>query len=46
MDMGEQETVEKGEVIVKDDSDALTRRWLWKRSNKDRIESETTRRAF
>jgi len=43
MDMGEQETVEKGEVIVKDDSDALTRRWLWKRSNKDRIESETTR---
>ncbi len=42
MDMGEQETVEKGEVIYKDDRDALTRRWVWKHSNKDRIESETT----
>jgi len=42
MDMGEQEVAEKGEVIVKDDREALTRRWLWKRSNKDRIESETT----
>jgi DNA/RNA-binding domain of Phe-tRNA-synthetase-like protein len=43
MDMGEQETVEKGEIILKDDKEALTRRWLWKRSNKDRIENETTR---
>lgn len=42
MDMGEQEEVEKGEVIYKDDRDALTRRWLWKHANKDRIESETT----
>jgi DNA/RNA-binding domain of Phe-tRNA-synthetase-like protein len=42
MDMGEQEVVDKGEVILRDDRDALTRRWLWKRSNKDRIESETT----
>ncbi|MDD3845285.1 MAG: phenylalanine--tRNA ligase beta subunit-related protein [Syntrophorhabdaceae bacterium] len=43
MDMGEQEIVDKGEVIFRDDRDALTRRWVWKRSNKDRIESETTR---
>ena len=43
MDMGERETVEKGEVIYRDESEALTRRWLWKQSNKDRIESETTR---
>ena len=42
MDMGEQEAVDKGEVIYKDDRDALTRRWIWKHSNKDRIESETT----
>lgn len=43
MDMGELETVEKGEVIYRDDKDALTRRWLWKSSNKGRIESETIR---
>ncbi len=43
MDMGERETVEKGEVIYRDEKEALTRRWLWKQSNKDRIESETTR---
>ena len=42
MDMGEQEAVDKGEVIYKDDRDALTLRWIWKHSNKDRIESETT----
>jgi len=43
IDMGETETVEKGEVIYKDDRDALSRRWVWKQANKDRIESETTR---
>lgn len=43
IDMGEQEIVDKGEVIYKDDKDALTRMWVWKHSNKDRIESETTR---
>ena len=42
MDMGEQEIVDKGEVIYKDDRDALTRRWVCRHSNKDRIESETT----
>ncbi len=42
IDMGEQELVERGEVIYKDDTEALTRRWVWKHSNKDRIESETT----
>ena len=46
MDMGEQETVQKGEVIYRDDREALTRRWIWKQSNKDTIESETTRAAL
>jgi DNA/RNA-binding domain of Phe-tRNA-synthetase-like protein len=43
MDMGEQEIVDKGEVIYKDDRDALTRMWVCRHANKDRIESETTR---
>lgn len=43
MDLGEREIVEKGEVVYKDDKDVLTRRWVWRQSDKDRIESETTR---
>ncbi len=43
LDMGERESVDKGEVVYKDDKEVLTRRWVWRQSNKDRIESETTR---
>ncbi len=42
IDMGEQETAEKDEVIYRDEREALTRRWVWKHSNKDRLESDTT----
>ncbi len=43
MDLGEQEIVEKDEIIYSDSADALTRRWLWKQSHKVKIENETTR---
>jgi len=43
MNSGEEETVEQGEVIYKDNRDALTRRWVWKQSNKDKVLNETTR---
>jgi DNA/RNA-binding domain of Phe-tRNA-synthetase-like protein len=42
MDLGEQETVEKGEVIYRDDREVLTRRWVWRQSNKDKVLNETT----
>ncbi len=41
MDLGEQETVDKGEVIYRDDRDVLTRRWVWRQSNKDKVLNET-----
>ena len=40
--MGERETADKDEVVYKDDREVLTRRWVWRQSNKDRIESDTT----
>jgi DNA/RNA-binding domain of Phe-tRNA-synthetase-like protein len=42
MDLGEQEIVEKGEVIYRDDKEVLTRRWVWRQSNKDKVLNETT----
>jgi DNA/RNA-binding domain of Phe-tRNA-synthetase-like protein len=42
MNFGEEETVQKGEVIYKDSKDVLTRRWVWKQSNKDKVLNETT----
>ncbi len=42
MDLGEQETADKGEVIYRDDKDVLTRRWVWRQSNKDKVLNETT----
>jgi len=42
MNSGEEETVEKGEVIYKDNRDALTRGWVLKQSNKDKVLNETT----
>lgn len=43
MDLGEQEVVEKGEVVYKDGREVLTRRWVWRQSNKDKVLNETTR---
>lgn len=42
IDLGEQEMVKKGEVVYKDEKEILTRRWVWKQCNKDRIVNETT----
>jgi DNA/RNA-binding domain of Phe-tRNA-synthetase-like protein len=42
MDLGEQEIVEKGEVVYRDDKEVLTRRWVWRQSNKDKVLNETT----
>ena len=41
MDGGEPETAEKGEVVYKDDKDVLTRRWVWRQSNKDKVTPQT-----
>jgi DNA/RNA-binding domain of Phe-tRNA-synthetase-like protein len=38
---GEPETAEKGEVVYKDDKDVLTRRWVWRQSNKDKVTPQT-----
>lgn len=43
MDLGEQEIVENGEVIYADDTAVLTRRWVWRQSNKDKVLNETNR---
>jgi DNA/RNA-binding domain of Phe-tRNA-synthetase-like protein len=41
MDGGDQETAEKDEIIYKDAKDVLTRRWVWRQSNKDKVTSHT-----
>jgi DNA/RNA-binding domain of Phe-tRNA-synthetase-like protein len=41
MDGGDQETAEKGEVVYKDEKDVLTRRWVWRQSNKDKVTTQT-----
>jgi DNA/RNA-binding domain of Phe-tRNA-synthetase-like protein len=42
MEGGEQETVDKGEVIYKDEKEVLTRRWVWRQCNKDKVTVDTT----
>jgi lysyl-tRNA synthetase class 2 len=42
MDGGEPEIVAKGEVIYKDEKEVLTRRWVWRQSNKDKVTVDTT----
>ncbi len=39
---GEQEFAQKGEVVYKDDRAVLTRRWVWRQSNKDKVTAQTT----
>ncbi|HOP85243.1 MAG TPA: phenylalanine--tRNA ligase beta subunit-related protein [Syntrophorhabdaceae bacterium] len=43
MDSGELETVEKNEVVYKDEKEVLTRRWVWRQCNKDKVTEETKR---
>jgi DNA/RNA-binding domain of Phe-tRNA-synthetase-like protein len=41
MDGGVQERAEKDEVVYKDQKDVLTRRWVWRQSNKDKVTPQT-----
>ncbi|HEX2965482.1 MAG TPA: phenylalanine--tRNA ligase beta subunit-related protein [Syntrophorhabdaceae bacterium] len=41
MDHGEQEQVDEGEIVYKDNRDVLTRKWVWRQSNKDKVLDET-----
>lgn len=43
MDSGELETAEKDEVVYKDEKEVLTRRWVWRQCNKDKVTEETKR---
>lgn len=42
MDGGEPENIEKGEVVYKDEKEVLTRRWVWRQCNKDKVTVDTT----
>jgi DNA/RNA-binding domain of Phe-tRNA-synthetase-like protein len=35
--------VDKGEVVYKDEAEVLTRRWVWRQCDKDKVTSETRR---
>ena len=41
MDGGAQETADKDEVVYKDNRDVLTRRWVWRQSDKDKVTPQT-----
>ena len=41
MECGEPEVVDKGEVIYKDEKEVLTRRWVWRQCNKDKVTVDT-----
>jgi len=42
MEGGEDEVAEKGEVVYRDDRSVLTRRWVWRQSNKDKVTAKTS----
>jgi DNA/RNA-binding domain of Phe-tRNA-synthetase-like protein len=42
MEGGEDEVAAPGEVIYRDDHSALTRGWVWRQSNKDRVSTDST----
>ncbi|MCX5813580.1 MAG: phenylalanine--tRNA ligase beta subunit-related protein [Proteobacteria bacterium] len=42
MEGGEPEIVGKGEVVYKDEKEVLTRRWVWRQCNKDKVTVDTT----
>jgi DNA/RNA-binding domain of Phe-tRNA-synthetase-like protein len=41
MEGGDPEVAEKDEVVYKDEKDVLTRRWVWRQSNRDRVTPQT-----
>jgi DNA/RNA-binding domain of Phe-tRNA-synthetase-like protein len=41
MDSGELEVADEGEVVYKDEKEVLTRRWVWRQCNKDKVTAET-----
>ncbi len=41
MEGGEDEVAEKGEVVYKDERSVLTRKWVWRQSNKDKVTAGT-----
>jgi DNA/RNA-binding domain of Phe-tRNA-synthetase-like protein len=41
MDGGELERVGRGEVVYKDEQEVLTRRWVWRQCDKDKVAGET-----
>jgi DNA/RNA-binding domain of Phe-tRNA-synthetase-like protein len=41
MDSAETEVVGKGEVVYKDGAEVLTRRWVWRQCEKDKVTGET-----
>jgi len=41
MEGGEDEVPEPGEVIYRDDRSVLTRGWVWRQSNKDRVSADS-----
>lgn len=41
MDSGELEVADRGEVVYKDEKEVLTRRWVWRQCNKDKVTAET-----
>ncbi len=42
MDGGEVEKVDEDEVVYKDEKEVLTRRWVWRQSNKDKVTVDTS----
>ena len=42
MDTCEPEIVDKGEVVYRDSKEVLTRRWVWRQCNKDKVTAETS----
>ena len=42
MEGGEDEAAEKGEVVYRDERSVLTRRWVWRQSNKDKVTAKTS----
>jgi len=41
MEGGEDEVADKGEVVYKDEKSVLTRRWVWRQSDKDKVTAKT-----
>lgn len=41
MEGGEDEAADKGEVVYKDERSVLTRRWVWRQSDKDKVTAKT-----